>query len=94
MPAYFIAEIEVVKPELYSQYVEKASEIIERFGGRYVFRSESIHPVSGDWSPSRMIMIEFESKEKIFECFSSAEYSRIASLRENSTHSRALIVES
>ena len=93
MPAYFIAEIEVEKPELYAQYVEKAAEIIERFGCRYIFRSESIHPVSGDWSPNRMIMIEFESREKILECFSSDEYSRVAPLREDSTKSKAIIVE-
>ena len=29
MPAYFIAEIEVEKPELYVHYVEKAAEIIK-----------------------------------------------------------------
>lgn len=94
MPAYFIAEIEVDKPELYAQYVDKAAEIIKRFGGRYVFRSESIHSVSGDWAPGRMIMIEFENREKIFECISSDEYARIAPLREDSVPSRAIIVES
>ncbi len=93
MPAYFIAEIEVEKPELYAQYVEKATAIVESFGGRYIFRSESIHPMSGDWSPGRMIMIEFENKEKIFECFSSDQYTSIARLREGSTKSKAIIVE-
>jgi uncharacterized protein (DUF1330 family) len=93
MPAYFIAEIEVEKPELYAQYVEKAAPIVENFGGRYVFRSESIHPLSGDWRPSRMIMIAFENKAKIIECFSSDEYAQISFLRENSTQSRSIIVE-
>jgi uncharacterized protein (DUF1330 family) len=93
MPAYFIAEIDVKEPELYAQYVEKATPIVESFGGRYIFRSESIHPVSGNWSPGRMIMIEFENKEMIFECFSSDEYLEIAPLREGSTQSRSIIVE-
>jgi len=93
MPAYFIAEIEVEKPDLYAQYVEEASGIVERYGGRYIFRSKAIYPVSGDWTPSRMIMIEFENKAKVFECFSSDEYSRISSLRENSTRSNSIIVE-
>jgi uncharacterized protein (DUF1330 family) len=94
MPAYFIAEIEIEKPELYAQYVERAAPIVERYGGRYIFRSESIHPVSGDWSPDRMIVIEFENKEKILECFSSDAYRKIAPLREGSTQSRSIIVES
>jgi hypothetical protein len=28
MPAYFIAEIEIEKPELYAQYVERAAPIV------------------------------------------------------------------
>jgi uncharacterized protein (DUF1330 family) len=93
MPAYFLAEIEVENPEMYQQYVERASRVVKRYGGRYVFRSGSIYPVSGDWSPKRMILIEFDSKERILECFSSEEYGKISPLRKRSTKSRAVIVE-
>jgi uncharacterized protein (DUF1330 family) len=93
VPAYFLAEIEVLDPDVYREYVEQASGIVERFGGRYVFRSESISPVSGGWSPRRLVMIEFESRRKIAECFSSAEYAKIAPLRERSTRSKSVIVE-
>jgi uncharacterized protein (DUF1330 family) len=92
MPAYFLAEIEVEKPDMYARYVEKATPIVERYGGRYVFRSDSIHTVSGGWCPDRMVMIEFESRQKILECFSSDEYRSIAPLREQSTRSKAVIV--
>jgi uncharacterized protein (DUF1330 family) len=93
LPAYFLAEIEVKKPDVSNQYVEKVSRIVKEFGGRYVFRSDSICPVTGNWSPKRMVLIEFESKQKILECFSSDKYAMIAPLREQSTRSRAVIVE-
>jgi uncharacterized protein (DUF1330 family) len=93
MPAYLLAEIEVDRPGMYREYIEKAYPIVKRYGGRYVFQSESITPVSGDWTPGRMIMITFESRKKLNECFASDEYKKIAPIRERSTRSRAVIVE-
>jgi len=36
MAVYLIAEIEIKDLEMYSRYVEKVPEVIERFGGRYL----------------------------------------------------------
>lgn len=93
MPACFIAEIEIKKPEMYAQYIETAFPIVESYGGRYIFCSKSIHPISGNWSSGRMIMIEFGNKEEVFECFSSDRYISVAPFREGSTQSMSIIVE-
>jgi uncharacterized protein (DUF1330 family) len=93
MACFFLAETEVQVAAPYREYVEKASAIIPRYGGEYVFRSETITPVSGDWAPKRMVLIKFGSRDELERCFSSPEYLAIKPLREHSTTSRAVIIQ-
>jgi uncharacterized protein (DUF1330 family) len=86
MKAYLIADIEVHNPEMYGRYIQAARPIILVRGGRTV-------PFAGDWSPARLLIIEFESMDRLQACFGSPEYLRIAPLRENSTRSRGVMAE-
>ena len=93
MTAYLVADIEVIDSELYRRYTEQAQPVIYRYGGRYLVRGGRATPLSGDWRPERLLIIEFESLEKLRACFDSEAYRRIAPLRERSTRSRSLVVE-
>ena len=94
MSVFFMAEIESITDEkLYSEYIEKTTSIIKKYGGEYVLRSQCLNPISGDWNLKRIILIRFASKDKIRECFQSKEYKEIAHLRENSTTSKAIVIE-
>ena len=93
MPSFFLAEIEVLDPKKYQEYADRASEIVQKYGGEYVFRSGSIIPVSGDWAPRRLVLIRFNSRTDMHMCFDSKEYLDIKHLREQSTRSRAVIIE-
>ena len=94
MACFFLAEIEVHIAAPYREYVEKVSEILRRYGGEYVFRSETITPMSGNWTPKRMVLIKFGSGEELQRCFASPEYQAIKHLREDSTTSRSVIIQS
>ena len=93
MPVFFLAEIEVFDYEKYHAYIDRASEIVRQFGGEYIFRSDHIVPVSGNWTPHRLVLIRFNSKTDIQLCFGSEEYQRIKHLREQSTKSRSVIID-
>ena len=93
MPSFFLAEIEVLDHRKYQEYIDRASEIVLKYGGEYVFRSGSIIPVSGDWAPRRLVLIRFNSRTDMHMCFDSKEYLDIKHLREQSTRSRAVIIE-
>ncbi|MBM3300016.1 MAG: DUF1330 domain-containing protein [Deltaproteobacteria bacterium] len=91
---YMVAEIEIRDHDLYSKYVERVAEVVEQHGGRYLVRGGRVTPLSGNWDPERMILIEFETVEQLRRCFRSAEYLELAPLREQSTVSKSIIVES
>ncbi|WAC08652.1 MAG: DUF1330 domain-containing protein [Thermodesulfobacteriota bacterium] len=94
MPAFFLIEItKISDAESYGIYVEKVANIIKKYGGEYIFKSEQLTPVSGDWDAKRIILIRFENKGMLMKCFRSEEYKKIVHLREESTESKAVIIE-
>lgn len=94
MSVFFLAEIKAILDEnMYREYIEKVAPIIKKHGGEYILRSEQLYPISGDWGLKRIILIRFATKKKVRECFQSDDYKGIVHLRENSTVSKAMIIE-
>ena len=91
MSVYMIVEIKIIDDKVYAEYVEKVRAVVEKHGGRYLVRGGSVMPLSGDWSPQRLVVIEFASSDQVRRCFGSPEYLELAPLRERSTVSRALV---
>lgn len=93
MSCYMVIEIKVTDQAMYSEYVQKVHDIVTHYGGRYLARGGTITPVSKNWNPERIIIIEFQNREHMQQCFHSPEYLDIAPMREQSTTSKAVIVE-
>jgi uncharacterized protein (DUF1330 family) len=93
MAVYMIVEITVKDRDRYSKYVGQVARIVESFGGRYLARGGKITPMSGDWNPERVILIEFDTMDDWRKCFTSPEYLEIAPFRETSTVTRAIVLE-
>lgn len=93
MACYLVIEIKVLNSDLYSQYVQNVPEVVSKYGGRYLARGGEVTPITGNWNPERVILIEFDSIDQVQRCFQSSEYLELAPLREKSTRSRAIIVQ-
>jgi len=94
MSAYLLAEIQHIRdPATYQRYVEAARPIVEKHGGTYLLRSDKVSAISGLSSPERVLLIRFPDQQTLAACFGSKEYKEIAPLREQSTESRALVIE-
>lgn len=93
---YFIACIRMndnSKNSSYMEYIREVKQIVEQFGGRYLVRSDKVTALSKKWKPDRVIVIEWDSKRQMEECFSSGTYRAIAGKRERAVESSAIIVE-
>jgi len=94
MSVYMIVEAkEVMDPKGYGEYIQKVPQTIAKFGGKYLVRGGSVTVLSGDWDPSRVIIVEFESKEKFQSWWNSPEYRAVAPLRERSARMNAVVIE-
>lgn len=93
MSIYLIIEITVLDEAMYTEYVNRVYNVIVHYGGEYLVRGGSCLSLNGDWHPERMVVIAFPNREAVDACFNSPAYQQLAPLRENSTKSRAIVVD-
>ncbi|MBN9546533.1 MAG: DUF1330 domain-containing protein [Alphaproteobacteria bacterium] len=91
--AYVIGEVNVTDAQTYKTYAAKTSPIVAKFGGIYIARGGQTVPVEGAGPAGRVVVIEFPSlaAAKAFEA--SAEYLKVAPIRQRSSTGRFFIVE-
>jgi uncharacterized protein (DUF1330 family) len=93
MSAYVILDIEVTDPVLYEEYKKKSTGAAAAFGGRFVVRGGKAEVWEGDWKPSRVVVLEFESVARAREWYDSELYRPARTIREASARTRMIVVE-
>jgi uncharacterized protein (DUF1330 family) len=93
MTVYIVAEIEVTDPDAYEKYKALAPATIEQYGGRYLARGGEITPHEGDWTPERIVILEFPSRDAAQRWGASPEYAPVVAIRHAASESRSIIVE-
>ena len=93
MTAYVIVDINVTDPVRYEEYKKLAPPIVEMYGGKYIARGGKTETLEGDWSPSRLVILQFDSLEQAKNWHDSVEYSGPRSMRQESTISKMVVIE-
>jgi uncharacterized protein (DUF1330 family) len=93
MAAYVIGEIEVTDPATYEDYRKQVLATVEKHGGRFIVRGGKVEALEGDWSPKRLVVLEFPSMQKLLGWYRSAEYAPLIKLRQKASRGRLVAVE-
>ena len=93
MAAYVLVQVDVKDPVRYEDYKAMVPPSIEKFGGRFLVRGGKTHTMEGDWSPRRLVVVEFPSVEQATAWWSSAEYAEAKALRQATSASQLIIAE-
>jgi uncharacterized protein (DUF1330 family) len=64
MPAYIVVEVEVHDLQRYEDYKEMVPASLEAYDGHFIVRGGKVETLEGEWSPKRMVIVEFPSVEK------------------------------
>jgi uncharacterized protein (DUF1330 family) len=97
-PAYLISEVDVSestadqKDAYLQKYVPNVPATMAPFGARYLIRGGKIQALEGE-PPKRLVVIAFDSAEKIRSWYDSPAYAAIRPIRQNSTKTRLYIVD-
>lgn len=93
MPAYIVTEVEVEDPIRYEDYKKMVPPSLTPYGGRFVVRGGKVDTLEGDWSPKRLVIVEFPSVEKAKAWWGSAEYAEAKALRHATARSQMIVAE-
>ena len=94
MSGFVIIDVEVTDAELHAQFRDSVDAFLPSFGGKHVVRGSQIDVIEGNWSPSHLVMMEFESVERAREFLTSPEFTGLAELRARCTGHRNVVVVS
>jgi uncharacterized protein (DUF1330 family) len=94
MPAYLIGNIEVTDPAAYEEYKKGVAATIAAYGGRSLVRpGGAMEVLEGDWTPKRLVILEFPSAAKLKAWYNSPEYRPLLQIRLRSAKSSLVMVE-
>jgi uncharacterized protein (DUF1330 family) len=93
MPAYVVIDIDVHDPDPFEAYKSLGPPAIAAYGGRYLARGGRTETLEGDWSPKRLVILEFDSVERAQEWWASPEYAEAKALRQRCSSVRMVVVE-
>jgi uncharacterized protein (DUF1330 family) len=92
-PAYIVAQVDVTDPVAYEDYKVLSTRAIAECGGRVLVRGSAAKVIEGDWQPSRLVIIQFDSAEEAHRWYESGTYRAAREARKNASISRLVIVE-
>ena len=93
MSAYVIVDIDVHDPVGYEEYKKLAPAAVALYGGKYVARGGQTEALEGDWSPSRLVILQFENVEQAKKWVNSDEYSEARKKRHATAKSNMVVIE-
>jgi uncharacterized protein (DUF1330 family) len=94
MAAYVLVDIKVTDTVGYEEYKRLAPVSLKIYGGKYLVRGGLYETLEGEWSFNRLIILEFESKERAKAWLNSPEYAPARALRHKYAKSRMIVMES
>ena len=93
MPAYVIVETDVRDAEAYERYKAASPGAVAAGGGRFIARGGELEVLEGDWTPARLVVLEFPDLETARRWYASERYQQAKALREGAATLRMVAVE-
>jgi uncharacterized protein (DUF1330 family) len=94
MPAYVIASVtEAHDDEALAEYRRRNTAAVEAQGGRFIVRGGGIEVLEGDWSPLRVVVMEFDDVATAKRWYESDEYQAAIPIRQGASTTGIIVVE-
>ena len=93
MTAYIIADVTVTDAEKMANYREWSTKAIQEHGAKVLVRGGAIEVLEGPWSPTRLVVMAFDTVEQAKAYYNSQTYTHARTLREGAGVMRMVVVE-
>ena len=94
MAAYLIRSIDAVKdPAAFAAFQKTVSASFAQYGAKFLLNSDNVENLEGDWSPMRIVVVEFESYEQAKKFYYSPENQAAIGQRLQTADSSVVLVD-
>jgi len=91
--AYIVLDIDIHDAEGYEEYRRIGAPSVAEYGGRFLVRGGAAQNLEGDWTPKRIVVLEFDSTEQAQAWHQSVEYRPAKAIRERTARSIGIVVQ-
>ena len=93
MAAYALIDVEITDHAAFAEFRDRAPAIVEAHGGRFLVRGGATEVVQGDWTPHRVVIVEFDSVERVKSWWNSPDHTELRATLDRSSNTTMTIVE-
>jgi uncharacterized protein (DUF1330 family) len=93
MKAYLVLDLTVHDLPGFLPYIRAIPAFIEKHGGRYVVQGAEATVVEGDWTPERIVILEFPSRDDAKAFLADPDVQPLFALRQRTTTSKLVLVD-
>lgn len=93
MAAYLVLDLTVKDLPEFLPYVEAIPAFIAKHGGRYISKGADPTVIEGDWTPQRLVILEFPSRNDAKAFLADPDAQALFARRHRSTTSRLILVD-
>lgn len=93
MPAYVIFDVEIRDLARYQDFMSQVKPALEAAGARYLARGGAHRVHEGDWSPRRIVILEFPSVAAWQAFYDGPVYQGLKPIRDECSSARLVSVE-
>jgi len=93
MSAYVIFDVEIRDPARYQEFMTGVKPALEAAGARYLARGGAHKVYEGDWTPRRIVLIEFPSVAAWEAFYNGPVYQGLKAIRDEVSSARLVSVE-
>lgn len=91
--AYVLANVQVTNPQQYEEYKRLSTIAMQAHGAEVCVRGGATEVLEGDWTPNRIVLLKFPSKEKAKAFYDSPEYQAAKKAREGAAVMRMVLID-
>ena len=92
MAAYAMMDVEITDHAAFAEVSERARAVVEAQGGRVLVRGGAAEVVQGDWTPHRLVLVEFDSVERAKSWWNSPDHGELRAMLERCSNATVTIV--
>lgn len=93
MTAYLVLELSVNDFTGFQTYIAEIPAFIAKHSGRYIVRGAEPTAIEGDWTPERLVIIEFPERAKAQAFLDDPDAQNLFAIRHATTTSKLLLAD-